>query len=43
MDTKCKTMRLPETVFGHPTGKKDFGQDFIDWLISPEDRKAIAG
>ena len=26
----------------HPTVKKDFGQGFIDWLISPEGQKAIA-
>jgi tungstate transport system substrate-binding protein len=27
----------------HPTVKKDLGQQFIDWLISPEGQKAIAG
>jgi tungstate transport system substrate-binding protein len=26
----------------HPTVKKDLGQAFIDWLISPEGQKAIA-
>jgi tungstate transport system substrate-binding protein len=26
----------------HPNVKKDFGQQFIDWLISPEGQKAIA-
>jgi tungstate transport system substrate-binding protein len=26
----------------HPTVKKDLGQQFIDWLISPEGQKAIA-
>jgi tungstate transport system substrate-binding protein len=23
--------------------KKDFGQTFIDWIISPDGQKAIAG
>jgi tungstate transport system substrate-binding protein len=27
----------------HPTVKKDLGQQFIDWLISPEGQGAIAG
>jgi len=27
----------------HPTVKKDLGQQFIDWLISPEGQNAIAG
>ena len=27
----------------HPTVKKDLGQTFIDWLISPEGQQAIAG
>ena len=27
----------------HATVKKDFGQQFVDWLISPEGQKAIAG
>jgi tungstate transport system substrate-binding protein len=27
----------------HPTVKKDLGQQFIDWLISPEGQSAIAG
>ncbi len=26
----------------HPTVKKDFGQTFIDWLVSPEGQKMIA-
>jgi tungstate transport system substrate-binding protein len=26
----------------HPTVKREFGQQFIDWLISPEGQKAIA-
>ena len=26
----------------HPTVKKDLGQKFIDWLVSPEGQKAIA-
>ena len=26
----------------HPNVKKDLGQQFIDWLISPEGQKAIA-
>jgi tungstate transport system substrate-binding protein len=26
----------------HPTVKKGLGQQFIDWLISPEGQKAIA-
>jgi tungstate transport system substrate-binding protein len=26
----------------HPTVKKDLGQQFIDWLVSPEGQKAIA-
>jgi tungstate transport system substrate-binding protein len=27
----------------HPTVKKDLGQTFIDWLVSPEGQQAIAG
>ena len=27
----------------HPTVKKELGQEFIDWLVSPEGQKAIAG
>ena len=27
----------------HPNVKKDLGQQFIDWLISPDGQKAIAG
>jgi tungstate transport system substrate-binding protein len=27
----------------HPNVKKDLGQQFIDWLISPQGQKAIAG
>lgn len=27
----------------HPHVKKEFGQQFIDWLVSPEGQKAIAG
>jgi tungstate transport system substrate-binding protein len=27
----------------HPNVKKDLGQTFIDYLISPEGQKAIAG
>jgi tungstate transport system substrate-binding protein len=27
----------------YPSVKKDFGQQFIDWLISPEGQKVIAG
>ena len=27
----------------HPTVKKDLGQIFIDWLVSPEGQQAIAG
>ncbi|HEY6862540.1 MAG TPA: extracellular solute-binding protein [Burkholderiales bacterium] len=27
----------------HPNVKKDLGQEFIDWLISPEGQKVIAG
>jgi tungstate transport system substrate-binding protein len=27
----------------HPSVKKDLGQTFIDWLVSPEGQKAIAG
>jgi tungstate transport system substrate-binding protein len=27
----------------HPNVKKDLGQAFIDWLVSPEGQKAIAG
>ncbi len=27
----------------HPSVKKDLGQAFIDWLVSPEGQKAIAG
>jgi tungstate transport system substrate-binding protein len=27
----------------HPNVKKDFGEQFIDWLISPEGQNAIAG
>jgi tungstate transport system substrate-binding protein len=26
----------------HPTVRKDLGQEFIDWLLSPEGQKAIA-
>jgi len=26
----------------HPTVKKDLGQSFVDWLVSPEGQKAIA-
>ncbi len=26
----------------HPHVKKDLGQEFIDWIISPEGQKAIA-
>jgi tungstate transport system substrate-binding protein len=26
----------------HPNVKKDYGQQFIDWLVSPEGQKAIA-
>ena len=26
----------------HPYVKKDFGQAFINWLVSPEGQKAIA-
>ena len=26
----------------HPTVKKELGQAFIDWLVSPEGQKAIA-
>ena len=26
----------------HPNVKQDFGQTFIDWLVSPEGQKAIA-
>ena len=26
----------------HPTVKADLGQQFIDWLVSPEGQKAIA-
>jgi tungstate transport system substrate-binding protein len=26
----------------HPTVKKDLGQSFIDWLLSPEGQGAIA-
>jgi len=26
----------------HPSVKKDLGQTFIDWLVSPEGQKAIA-
>ena len=26
----------------HPKVKKDLGQSFIDWLVSPEGQKAIA-
>ena len=26
----------------HPNVKKEFGQQFIDWLVSPEGQKAIA-
>ncbi|MGZ5152178.1 MAG: tungsten ABC transporter substrate-binding protein, partial [Burkholderiales bacterium] len=25
----------------HPTVKKEFGQQFIDWLVSPEGQSAI--
>ena len=27
----------------HPTVRKDLGQQFIDWLVSPEGQQAIAG
>lgn len=27
----------------HPNVKKELGQEFIDWLVSPEGQKAIAG
>ena len=27
----------------HPTVKKDLGQQFVDWLVSPEGQNAIAG
>jgi tungstate transport system substrate-binding protein len=27
----------------HPAVKKDLGQRFIDWLVSPEGQEAIAG
>ena len=27
----------------HPSVKKELGQEFIDWLVSPEGQKAIAG
>ncbi len=27
----------------HPTVKKELGQQFIDWLVSPEGQRAIAG
>jgi tungstate transport system substrate-binding protein len=27
----------------HPNVKKDLGQQFIDWLVSPEGQKTIAG
>ena len=27
----------------YPTVKKDLGQTFVDWLISPEGQAAIAG
>jgi tungstate transport system substrate-binding protein len=27
----------------HPKVKKELGQQFIDWLISPEGQKGIAG
>jgi tungstate transport system substrate-binding protein len=27
----------------HPTVKKELGQEFIDWLVSPEGQKTIAG
>jgi tungstate transport system substrate-binding protein len=27
----------------HPAVKKELGQQFIDWLVSPEGQKAIAG
>jgi tungstate transport system substrate-binding protein len=27
----------------HPTVKKELGQQFIDWLVSPEGQHAIAG
>jgi tungstate transport system substrate-binding protein len=26
----------------HPTVKQELGQQFIDWLVSPEGQKAIA-
>jgi tungstate transport system substrate-binding protein len=27
----------------HPTVKKELGQRFVDWLVSPEGQRAIAG
>ena len=27
----------------HPSVKKELGQTFVDWLISPEGQRAIAG
>ena len=27
----------------HPHVKKDMGQTFIDWIVSPDGQKAIAG
>jgi tungstate transport system substrate-binding protein len=27
----------------HPQVKKDFGQQFVDWLVSPQGQAAIAG
>jgi tungstate transport system substrate-binding protein len=27
----------------HPSVKKELGQTFIDWVVSPEGQKAIAG
>ena len=29
--------------FKHPNVKKDLGQAFVDWVISPEGQRAIAG
>jgi len=26
----------------HPSVKKDLGQQFVDWLVSPEGQKTIA-
>ena len=27
----------------HPHVKKDLGQQFVDWIVSPEGQQAIAG